>query len=248
MTSFAHDDAQLAAAYERESELQFESGKRLLEGLALEASARVLDVGCGTGRLTRWLADELGAKAHAVDPLEPRIALARSHQTAARFDLGRAEDLRAFDDQTFDVACLSSVLHWVSDKRGAFTELHRVLRPGGRLAMTTLAHELSAASTIGRLLPRTGTSTRRACTTTELLTLLLENGFEPLELHVTQTTNEYDSGEAFVAFAEASSFGNLFASASADQRASLRAGLASTLGPNRVVMRGWSLSCVARRA
>src|SRR5438105_795941 len=73
--SFAHDSPQLAQTYDRVSDLQLEVGKRLVERLELEVGARVLDVGCGTGRLARWIGERLGPKGSIVgiDPLEDRI-------------------------------------------------------------------------------------------------------------------------------------------------------------------------------
>src|SRR3954469_9929210 len=152
--SFAHDTRHLAETYERMSDLQFEGGKHLVERLGLEGAARVLDVGCGTGRLARWIAERLGPKGSVVgiDPLEHRISVARSHAGAVRFEVGQSEDLGAFEDSSFDAVCLSSVLHWVSDKARALAEIRRVLRPGGRVAVPTLPQELSRASTVARVL------------------------------------------------------------------------------------------------
>src|SRR5689334_14622239 len=107
-TSFAHDSAHLAETYDRVSGLQFEGGKRLVERLGLEEGARVLDLGCGTGRLTRWIGERLGPTASVVgiDPLEERIGVARSQGGAARFEVGQAEDLGAFEDASFDSVCM----------------------------------------------------------------------------------------------------------------------------------------------
>src|SRR5215218_1410938 len=139
-TSFAHDNRHLAETYDRVSDLQFEGGKQLIERLGLEEGARVLDVGCGTGRLTRWIAERLGPKGSVVgiDPLEHRITVARSEAGPVRFEVGQAEELGAFEDSSFDAVCLSSVLHWVADKARALAEIRRVLRPGGRVALTTV--------------------------------------------------------------------------------------------------------------
>jgi ubiquinone/menaquinone biosynthesis C-methylase UbiE len=264
MTSFANDSRPLAEAYERVSDFQFEGGQRLVERLGLEEGARVLDVGCGTGRLARWIAERLGPKGSVVgiDPLEHRIGVARSQAGAARFEVGQAEDLGAFEDSSFDAVCLSSVLHWVSDKARALAEIRRVLRPGGRLAVSTLPQELSRASTVNLVLQsllqrppyadRLDRSVvRRGCTSTELVSLVLESRLELVELHVTQTVSSHDSGEAFVQFAEASSFGNLVAMVPEELRASLRAELVSEFerlrGPEGVIVRGWGLHLVAKR-
>jgi arsenite methyltransferase len=264
MTAFAHDSRHLAEIYDRVSDFQFEAGKHMVERLGLEEGARVLDVGCGTGRLARWMAERLGPEASVVgiDPLESRIRVARSHAGAVRFEVGRAEDLGAFEDASFDVVCLSSVLHWVADKASALAEIRRVLRPGGRVAVTTLPLELSRAGTVALVLQpvlqrplyadRVDRSVgRHGCTSTELVSLVLESRLELLELHVTRTVSCHQSGEAFVEFAEASSSGRLLAMVPEELRASLRADLVAAFesqrGPEGVAVRGWWLLLVAKR-
>jgi len=246
------------------SDLQFEGGRRLVERLGLEEAARVLDVGCGTGRLAGWIAERLGPKGSVVgiDPLEHRISVARSHAGAGRFEVGRAEDLGAFEDSSFDAVCLSSVLHWVSDKARALAEIRRVLRPGGRVAVTTLPQELSGVGTVALVLQSLlqrppyadhvdRSVVRRGCTSTELVLLVVESRLELVELHVTQTVSGHESGEAFVEFAEASSFGNFLGMVPEELRASLRADLVSAFdgqrGPDGIVVRGWGALFVARR-
>src|SRR6516162_2008449 len=154
-TSFAHDSRQLAETYDRlSSDRQFEGGKRIVERLGLEEGARVLDVGCGTGRLAHWIAERVGVTGTVtgIDPLEERIHIARSRGGNVRFEVGQAEDLRAFEDASFDAVCMSAVLHWVTDKAKALAEVRRVLRPGGRLGATTVPQELSKAGTVGLVL------------------------------------------------------------------------------------------------
>ncbi len=262
--AFGHDSRQLAEIYDRMSDLQFQGGKRLVERLGLEEGARVLDIGCGTGRLARWIAERLGPKGSVVgiDPLEHRISVARSHAGSVRFEVGRAEDLGAFEDSSFDAVCLSSVLHWVSDKARALAEVRRVLRPGGRVAATTLPQELSRAGTVALVLrpllqrPPYADQVhrsvgRRGCTSTELVALVLESRLELVELHVTQTVSGHESGEAFVEFAEASSFGNLLGMVPEELRPALRADLVAAFegrrGSEGIVVRGWEVLFVARR-
>lgn len=264
MTTFAHESRHLAEVYDRVSDFQFEGGKQLVERLRLEEGARVLDVGCGTGRLAQWIAEQLGPRGSvvAIDPLEHRISVARSRASVVRFEVGQAEDLGAFEDSSFDAVCLSSVLHWVVDKARALAEIRRVLRPGGHVALSTLPQELSHAGTVALvlqpLLQRPPYADhvdrsfgRRGCTSTELVSLVLESRLELVELHVTQTVSGHESGEAFVEFAEASSFGTLLAMVPEDLRASLRTDLVgafeSQRGPEGLVVRGWGSRLVAKR-
>jgi SAM-dependent methyltransferase len=51
------------------------------------------------------------------------------------FETGRAEDLSRFHDGQFDVVYLNSVFHWIAEKEQTLREVHRVLKPGGRLGL-----------------------------------------------------------------------------------------------------------------
>ena len=97
---------------------------------------RVLDVGCGTGRLLERLARSWPeAEMIGVDPAPGMVEVARAkHQGDARFrfEIAAAEEL-PFSDATFDLA-LSTVSfhHWSNPLRG-LREVARVIRPGARL-------------------------------------------------------------------------------------------------------------------
>ena len=98
---------------------------------------RVLDVGCGTGRLALALA-ERGAKVWGVDSSQEMLAQAQvavGRQVGLK--LGRAESL-PFKDGWFERAILRLVVHLV-DRRLAFPELARVLAPGGLAVVATFA-------------------------------------------------------------------------------------------------------------
>jgi ubiquinone/menaquinone biosynthesis C-methylase UbiE len=266
-TSFTHDSRHLAETYDRVSDLQFEGGKRLVERLGLKEGARVLDVGCGTGRLAHWIAERVGTKGAVagIDPLEERIHIARSRGGTVRFEVGQGEDLRAFEDESFDAVCMSSVLHWVADKAKALAEVRRVLRPGGRLGVTTSPQELARAGTVGLVLepllaraPYAGrvdismlTFANRGCTTTDLVSLVLESRLELVELHLMQRTHTHASGEALVDFIEASAFGTFLRPVPEELRPSLRADLIAALdaqrGPEGVSARGWGVLFIATR-
>jgi len=78
--SLALDTPDLARNYEQVStDRQFKAGKVLIEKLALRSGERVLDVGSGTGLLSEYVADCVGATGSvlAIDPLPLRIEIAR---------------------------------------------------------------------------------------------------------------------------------------------------------------------------
>jgi ubiquinone/menaquinone biosynthesis C-methylase UbiE len=267
-TSFEHDSRQLAETYDRlSSDRQLVGGKRIVERLGLEEGARVLDVGCGTGQLARWIAERVGPKGSVVglDPLAERIDIARSGGGAVRFEVGQAEDLGAFEDASFDAVCMSAVFHWVSDKAKALAEVRRVLRPGGRLGVTTLPHELADAGTIAHVLrsllqraPYVGhvdvsslTFAKRGTTTTDLVTMVHGSGLELVELHIMPRIMTHASGEELVDFLEASAFGNFLRIVTEELRPTLRADLVAAFdaleGPEGIVVRDWAILFIAAR-
>jgi ubiquinone/menaquinone biosynthesis C-methylase UbiE len=100
-------------------------------------TADILDVGCGTGSLLADLA-KAGAGSLAGVDLAPKILdVAREKLAAA----GARADLRAADaeeplpwpSESFDVATLTGALHHFYRPRDVLAEIHRLLRPGGRL-------------------------------------------------------------------------------------------------------------------
>ena len=97
---------------------------------------RVLDVGCGTGRLVAALAERYGAKVWGVDPSPGMLDVARSRvPRGVGLKPGRAEEL-PFTDGWFERVTMMLVYHHVDAPR-ALTEIRRVLGADGRLAMLT---------------------------------------------------------------------------------------------------------------
>ena len=105
--------------------------------LAPRPGEAVLDVGSGPGFLVASIAAAVAPEGvvHGVDPSPAMNALARE-QTAgspgAHIDEGDASAL-PYPDARFDAAVSTQVYEYVTDVPAALTELHRVLRPGGRV-------------------------------------------------------------------------------------------------------------------
>ncbi len=101
---------------------------------------RVLVLGCGGGQDVVAL-ERLGAVAVGIDQSAAQIAYARKY--AARHDAqnssfveGTVEDLSRFDDESFDAAVSAHMLNYVDGIEATLAETHRVLKPGGYLAMS----------------------------------------------------------------------------------------------------------------
>jgi ubiquinone/menaquinone biosynthesis C-methylase UbiE len=124
---------------------QDEINERLIGLLSLKPSDAVLDIGCGTGILTRAIADRLnpaeGGFAMGIDAAGKMIEAARTRRgsDACRFEVAAAERL-PFDSASFDAAVSSLFFHHVplDLKRDALAGIFRVLKPGGRLVVSDM--------------------------------------------------------------------------------------------------------------
>lgn len=96
---------------------------------------RVLDGGCAYGSGTAPLTAKAG-QVFGCDPSLELIKLARESYPAIPFEHCPIEKT-PYDDESFDAVTLTDVLEHVADERAALNELFRVLKPGGRLIITT---------------------------------------------------------------------------------------------------------------
>jgi ubiquinone/menaquinone biosynthesis C-methylase UbiE len=118
-------------------------GRRTIEYLGLKLGDRVLDVCCGSGASAIPAAEMVGTNGSVtgIDLAENLLELARSkaeqqNLTNVQFQSGDITQL-PFEDRCFDVAVCVFGIFFVPDMTSALSELKRVLRPGGKLAITT---------------------------------------------------------------------------------------------------------------
>lgn len=111
--------------------------RRIVALSGAQRGDRVLDVGCNGGYLVRLFAKAVGAEGRVdgIDPSESAIEYARRRAPeACSFTVGVAQDL-GFPTGSFDVVASTLAVHHIpeTERETAFREMHRVLRPGGRL-------------------------------------------------------------------------------------------------------------------
>ena len=125
----ARSFGQVAEAYERARPGYPEDAVRWLVG---DEPRDIVDLGAGTGKLTRSLV-ALGHRVVAVEPLPEMIARLRTAVPGAIAIEGGAEAI-PLDAASADVVIAAQAFHWF-DHGPALREIARVLRPGGRIAL-----------------------------------------------------------------------------------------------------------------
>jgi trans-aconitate methyltransferase len=115
--------------YEGNHSYVWQFGAALLDLLAPQPGERILDVGCGTGRLTAEIAG-CGAQVLGIDSSIDMLGQARQNYPALKFALADATSFRF--PEKFDAVFSNAALHWVKDAESAVRAIAEALRPGGR--------------------------------------------------------------------------------------------------------------------
>jgi len=139
----AWTDAQIAVLYDRARPgYPPEAVEFAVRPLRDRPGLRALDVGAGTGKLTRQLC-AAGIATIAVEPAPGMLKVLKHTVSRAQVLAGSAEEL-PLPDASVDLVTVGQAFHWFDLDR-ALPELARVLRPGGRLALFYNSRDASVA-------------------------------------------------------------------------------------------------------
>lgn len=125
-----------AAEYSRRSSLQEAMAQEVMALLDLNGSERILDVGCGEGKITAQIASRVSqGSVVGVDPSRDMIGFARTHfgheaLPNLQFEVADARRL-AFKDE-FDLVVSFNALHWIPEQQAALSSIRSTLVCGGK--------------------------------------------------------------------------------------------------------------------
>jgi ubiquinone/menaquinone biosynthesis C-methylase UbiE len=172
----------------------------------LHAGDVVLDLGSGGGIDVLLSARRVGPTGHAygVDMTEEMLELARANAAAAgaanvTFLQGTIEDI-PLPDASVDVVISNCVINLSGDKAGVLREAYRVLRPGGRFAVSDIVTRRELPDELRRSMELWAGCIAGALSEAEFLGLLSEAGFADASIEVTR---RYTADEAADALAQA---------------------------------------------
>ena len=194
-----------AATYDRVAGPQTRWGSVVLDRLPLVGDERVLDAGCGSGRVTELLAARLPrGRIVALDGSAAMVEAARERLEpfGDRIEFVVADLARPLPiDGTVDATLSTATFHWVLDHDALFANLAAVLRPGGRLVaqcggvgnIATVQHALSTIGDgwLGPVNFATPMATVRR---------LDAAGFVDIECWLTDEPTRFEPGEPFETF------------------------------------------------
>lgn len=226
----AGESAELAARYELVSGPQFRQGRKLVALLRIEPGDSVLDLGCGTGRLAEYVAKLVGpeGKVLGIDPSPERIALAKKRELPdLSFAVAGSDDLSSFASGSFDRVYSNYVFHWIDRKAETLREIYRVLKPGGRVGISTgdkgqpsrlrKLIRKSIREALGEVPPELFVSPFRL-SPHELRTLAEQAGFRIVDLQILPFSDRAKDPEEVIAFLSASSSGRFLSGAGEEKR------------------------------
>src|SRR5471030_3268425 len=118
-----------AELYDDKHAFVFQYGESVLELLDVKPGERILDLGCGTGHLTKKIQEE-GAEVVGIDASPEMIAQAKENYPELDFIVANGADFSF--DEPFDAVFTNATLHWIHDADCVIKSVDKGLKPDGR--------------------------------------------------------------------------------------------------------------------
>jgi trans-aconitate methyltransferase len=118
-----------AELYDDKHAFVFQYGESVLDLLDVKPGERILDLGCGTGHLTRNI-QESGADVVGIDASPEMIAQAKEKNPDVNFSVANGIDFHF--DEPFDAVFSNATLHWIHEQDSLIQCVYNSLKPGGR--------------------------------------------------------------------------------------------------------------------
>lgn len=120
--------------YHKNSDFQYEAGKKAVDSLELAGNESVLDIGCGTGRTSAYLSRRLtSGSLTAIDSSSTMIDFAQQeYKDIQNINFKQLDILEMKFKEEFDFVFSTFCLHWVKDYKKALYNIHQSLKPGGK--------------------------------------------------------------------------------------------------------------------
>ena len=130
----SQDFTEISTRYRETSVIQSSAADILLALLNIKSGENVLDVGCGTGNLTKKIFDISGGYVAGIDPSQGMINESKkNYGSDIHFQLSAAEDISCKD--FFNVIFCNSSFQWISHTEKAIKKLYEALKPCGRIGI-----------------------------------------------------------------------------------------------------------------
>ncbi len=200
-----------AAEYTRISSLQAAMAHEVLALLDLNSSERVLDVGCGEGKITAAIASRVPRGSVAgVDPSHDMIRFAQDHFKHANLRFEVADARRLSFKNEFDLAVSFNALHWIPDQDAALRSICSALVPDGKAQFRLVT--VGARQSLESVVEETRTAPEWKAyfknfqdpylrlTPDEYVAVAERNGFRVLRVNTQDHSWDFGSRKAFADF------------------------------------------------
>ena len=133
--------SEISKQYENNSVIQKSASEILFELLAIQPNDDVLDLGCGTGHISKLIRDKTSGRVIGVDPSKGMIK--RAHEKFSKHDIAfhlcTAEQINFKNE--FDIIFCNSTFQWFTNPTKALTACFNSLKTGGKMAIQAPAKE-----------------------------------------------------------------------------------------------------------